>query len=164
MTYTARRLRVLVFVAIATTAAFLCVAIMPREPSWEGMTLAQWLQTGYGTGMTHMEDDRERADRAMRQMGTRTLPYLVRELGAKHSTLKWRLSNLTRNCGLLHIRYMYADERRERAVAAFQALGSIATPVSPRLRDYLSDPELQKHAQEALDAIEGRRQSQMDTE
>jgi hypothetical protein len=102
--------------------------------------------------MTHLETDREEVDKVIRQMGTNTLPYLIRELGAKHSPIKWRLARLASKHAV-HTHYIYPDERRERAVAAFQALGSVAAPAIFEIKGYVADPELREYAERALRAI-----------
>ena len=124
-----------------------------REPAWDGRTLSYWLQIGYGVGMTHMETDREDADVAVRHIGAAALPFLVRELGTKYSPTQWKLFYLLRNQSVIPVSVHYPDERRSRAVGAFQALGSVGAPALPQLRRYLSDPELNSDAQSAIDAI-----------
>jgi hypothetical protein len=125
----------------------------PREPAWNGHPLRYWLQIGYGTGMTHGENDREDADAAVRHIGAAALPMLVRELGAKHSYTRWRVVQFLQSHSIYCVRYHYPDERRRRAVGGFQALGSVAAPVLPQIRGYLSDLELRDDAQRAIEAI-----------
>ncbi len=135
-----------------------CVAIVAdlsgdSEPSWEGRKLSSWLMEGYGAIGTHTGFDNEAADAAVRHVGTNALPYLVRELGAKHSSTKLVLASFASKQSVLHVHYVDGDSRRHQAVEAFRALGQIPAPALPQLRRYLSDPELRSDAQKTIDAI-----------
>jgi len=77
----------------------------------------------------------------------------VRELGATYSHKRWKLVQLLQRQSIISVSYRYPDERRARAVGAFQALGRIAAPALPEIRRYLSAPELRSDAQSAIDAI-----------
>jgi hypothetical protein len=149
------RYRVILSVSLGAIA---CVAIATalstnHEATWDGESLSYWLQIGYGTGMTHGETDRDDADVAVRHVGTNALPYLIRELGATYSPTRWRLVQLAQRQSFISVSYRYPDERRSRAIGAFQALGRIAAPALPQLRCYLADPELRGDAQRVIDAI-----------
>ena len=150
-----RRFIIVLCGAILSGAAWIAVGKAPPEPTWAGYSLSDWLQSGYGSGMTHVEGDWEEADEAVRGMGTNAIPYLVRELGAKHSPLKWWFVKMTWKQSLVHVPYTPADERRERAIAAFEALGSVATSAVATIRVYLTDPELKRDAVDALNGING---------
>ncbi len=127
-----------------------------RDPECQGYKLSDWLQIGYGAGMTHGETDREDADQAVRQIGAKAIPYLVRELGVKYSELHWNLYQLARKQSFIQVSFRYPDERRSRAIGGFQALGKTAAPALPKLRNYLNDPELRDDAQMVIDAIAGK--------
>ena len=150
---TRRRYIITAGLLAATVVAGVVALTLPREPAWDGQPLSDWLQIGYGTGMTHGDTDRDDADAAVRHIGTAALPILVRELGAKHSHTRWRLVQFLQSHSIYCLRYPYPDERRSRAVGAFHALRGVATPALPEIRRYLSDPELQSDAQSAIDAI-----------
>ena len=140
----------------AITCVIVVAALSTRhEPRWDGETLGYWLQIGYGTGMTHGDTDKDDADVAVRHIGTNALPYLAQELGVKFSLTRWRLQQLAQKQSLIYISYRYPDERRRRAIGAFQALGNIAEPVLPKIQRYLADSELRDDAQAAIDAILG---------
>lgn len=146
------------YIVIASCLAAMVVAGVvalssSREPAWDGQPLSYWLQIGYGTGMTHGDTDRDDADAAVRHIGTAALPILVRELGAKYSHTRWQLVQFLQRHSIYCLSYRYPDERRSRALGAFQALRGVATPALPEIRPYLSDPELKSDAQSAIDAI-----------
>jgi hypothetical protein len=139
--------RITVLVGWSALVGICLVALLaPHEPKWDGQSLSCWLQIGYGVGMTHGETDKDDADAAIRHIGTDALPILVRELGA-------RLVQLLQKQSIISVSYRYPDERRRRAVGAFEALRGVAAPVLPQIRLYLGDPELQADAQSAIDAI-----------
>ena len=152
---TRRRYILIVGYSTATILAAALTLTLPREPSWNGYPLRSWLQSGYGSGMTHGDSDQDEADEAIRHIGTEALPILIRELGATDSPIRWRLFQFCQNHSVPWFRHEYPDERRSRAVAAFQALRGLAAPALPEIRRYLSDPELKMDAQRAMDAILG---------
>jgi len=147
------RHRYICIAALTMILAISLAACWPREPSYEGYPLSCWLQIGYGTGMTHGETDREDADAAIKHIGTNALPYLVKELGATYSHVRWKLFHLLRNQSIIPVSYRYPDERRRRAIEGFVALGRVGTPALPQISQHLADPELRGDAQQAINAI-----------
>ncbi|NBV23140.1 MAG: hypothetical protein EBS05_14630 [Proteobacteria bacterium] len=114
--------------------AFVSIIRPVNEPVWDDHPLSYWLQIGYGVGMTHGETDREDADRAVRYMGTNALPFLLRELSTSFSYAEYRIWQLSQKQSLVSYSFLYADERRNRVIGAFRALGKTASPALPQIR------------------------------
>ena len=112
-------------VAVAATVGTMIVshAIPPREPSYEGRRLSEWLpDIDYG----QPADKRAKAAEAIRHMGEATLPFLLSDLVAsKDSPVK-------------RVRYekpddRSVDQRSRQASWAFDALGAAGKSAIPQL-------------------------------
>jgi len=79
-------------VLAASVMCFL-IASSPREATYKGKPLRYWVK-GYRAGNTQWNDSwPERADTAVRQIGTNGIPTLLRMLAAKDSEWDMRLLN-----------------------------------------------------------------------
>ena len=95
-----------------------------QEPSYEGRTLLEWLaDVDYG----RPEDKRAHAGKAIRQMGTNVIPFLLSDLGGGGSPLLKYSKPDTRS----------ADERLRQAAWAFDALGPMGKLAIPQLEGLL---------------------------
>ena len=85
----------------------------PNEPSYQGRKLSEWLvDIDYG----QPQNKRAKAGEAIRQMGVKTVPFLIADLADKHPT---------------------NDHLYSQATWAFDALGSVAKPAIPKLTKLL---------------------------
>jgi RNA polymerase sigma factor (sigma-70 family) len=95
-----------------TGTAIVKHSYFPSEPSYQGRRLSEWLvDVDYG----QPQEKRNQAGEAIRQMGVKTLPFLLADLAGKQ----------------------VKDERQRQATWAFDALGPIAKPAIPRLTKLL---------------------------
>lgn len=131
MAWTKAQTAVVVGVGVILVAASGTVivknAFFPTEPSYQGRSLLYWLADvapndsppDYGRPSAKQT----RAIKAIRMMGTRTIPFLLADLGDKRFS---------------HIHYAEpdkrtADERNGQAIWAFDALDSLGKPAIPEL-------------------------------
>lgn len=148
---------ILVVIAGVSVAWVVLLTFRPRLPMHGGRDVAEWLQIGYGFGMTRDPADRAEADAAVRAIGAAAVPYPIQELGATHSAHACRAASISREWRILGYGYRYPDERRRRALGGLAALGTAAAFAAPAIAPYTRDPELRADAQFALDIITGRR-------
>lgn len=99
-------------------------AVPPSEPASEGRTLLDWLSD---IDYDQPAEKRARAQKAIKQMGTTAIPFLLVDLGASNP---------------LQIKYerqdaRSTDERARQATWAFDALGVSAKPAIPQLEELL---------------------------
>lgn len=98
----------------------------PKEPSYQGRSLSEWLMDiapNYGPPDYGRSSAKQaRADKAIRMMGTRTIPFLLADLG---DTRYKRYSRMQDK--------QTSDQRNSQATWAFDALGSIGKPAIPEL-------------------------------
>jgi hypothetical protein len=118
------------------------VASSDREPSYEGKTLGEWLQAGRYTTKGSGEMD---PAFAIGEMGTNTLPYLLKAVSSeRHGSEVWLTVAATRMRIQIVRRFLQSlqDRRISRAFAAefgFRVLGAEAKSAVPRLTALLSN-------------------------
>lgn len=98
----------------------------PKEPSYQGRSLSGWLADiapNYGPPDYGRSSAKQvRAEKAIRMMGTRTIPFLLADLGdARYKRYSQKQDKRT------------PDQRNSQATWAFDALGSIGKPAIPEL-------------------------------
>jgi len=120
-----------------------------REPVYQGIALSTWLE-GFHSGEKETHD---RAEEAVRQMGTKALPPLLKMLRANDSKLKLKLKEWAEKQSLFEVQFSSAYDRRVRAVRGFEALGPVAEPAIPSLIELFKDEEVAYGASAALIAI-----------
>lgn len=117
-------------------AAWLWWLRLPREPTYQGRSLSDWLEAPYRHDATWWPG-REGTERAIRAMGTNAVPFLldrVSNFGTPPSKLKLKLAYWLQKykLGTLHLN-LYGQERWHTAVAGFDALRPCADEVVPLL-------------------------------
>jgi HEAT repeat protein len=155
-----RRIIGIVFVVVVMVVAF--NRLIPREPEYQGRPLTSWLKK-FGDGDTNNSLTWERwpdltpaqmeAAEAIRQMGTNSLPYLLRALTNQDSKLKLIVMSVLHKQSRFKVPVPMADEDRRRAALALHALGPMAKPAIPELTRYLNDYPAGKSAAIALAGI-----------
>ena len=122
-------MRVLVAFAVLGALAFLVFA--GSEPAAQGRALSSWL---VDVDYNQPAATRERASKAIREIGTNALPYLLRDLDPPpESRLKRLLAELLRKQTFIKMRLRTSDEKSRQATWAFKALGAAAVPAIPQL-------------------------------
>src|SRR5579883_1496978 len=135
------RRNIFIGVLILLFAAFTWVVLKSREPSYHGKTLTEWLEEISNSDVHEYTDADPEAINAIRQIGTRGLPTLLRLLASKDSRLKeWILENRNQPW-MINFHLRSADELHNMAVAGFEILGSKAQPAVPELITLLHDQD-----------------------
>jgi HEAT repeat protein len=108
------------------------------EPLWHGRSLTSWVDD---LARGSSKEVREPAEEAIRQIGPKALPTLLRMLRARDSALNRGLLWLNRKQHVVHLSVRPAREEQMQAVLAFEALGPVAKPAIPELRKMLLNTE-----------------------
>jgi hypothetical protein len=102
-----------------------------REPVYQGKTLSAWLE-GCDSSKW-VGKDWQVATNAVRQIGTNSLPTLLRKLRRNDSKLTLKLIALARKQHFVKIRHIAAEVHHHKATVGFETLGSDAKPAVPGL-------------------------------
>jgi len=135
--------------------------VWPREPSYQGKTLSAWIEpfcSETPTGLFAPAGPQYFAElqpvrRAVAQIGTNGLPFLIARLEYRESTFKRTLRRLLAKQPIFVLKQ--ADPRcsRIRAIRALAILGPAAQPAVPALAAQLTDPILADHGIYALSGM-----------
>lgn len=137
MRFRKNRLWILGLIAAAIIAAGLVASRRAKEsgePSYQGKTITVWLQEA-----SRSADDRELTMRAVREMGTNALPFLLREIAQTESPTTSRASATVR--GVSALQFTTAADRTRAALLGFEALGPVASPAIPALIEMFRDAD-----------------------
>ena len=148
-----KRLKIaLAVLAVALGAATVCLVVKPSdEPVYQGKRLSDWLKA---YTPQPPPPAREKADKAVRQIGTNAIPTLLRMLRAKDSSLKFSLMRFAYRHGITAIRP--AAFSNQEAVEGFRVLGATGVSAVPSLVEIVDQnisPESQAFAFLALEQI-----------
>jgi hypothetical protein len=135
-----RRLVIVFFALAVGLGVMVWQARGPLEPCYQGKRLRDWLIEMNVAQNEGGEDSIRytRAAKAIRQMGTNSLPTLLTMLGSEDSQFKKALQGLADKQSLLHFEFIEASNWRNLAEAAIYVLGPIAAPAIPQLIEMLS--------------------------
>ena len=144
------------FVAAAAIAGFIFVVLPPKEPSYKGRPLSDWL-TQFNEG--NMADDTSKdpndleCREALQHIGTNAIPFLLRILRAKDSAVKVKLMDLAERQSFINIPISSVDEEKYKAIIGFYLLGDLATNAIPELIEISANspsPASKRSAEEVL--------------
>ena len=144
-------LKTIGFVLGGVLAALALGAIIFPQPTWRGKTASAWLK--------EFDGNSSEASEAMRQLGTKALPVIERDLRAKDAPWKLQLVGLLKQQSVVRLQFTPDTLRRERAVRACAALGPLARPAIPALGEALGNGSgravqvLEKFGPEAIIAL-----------
>jgi hypothetical protein len=134
-------------------------AARTREPAYQGKSLSQWLQGYHLSAVGGPEDEIEHAqretDEAVRHIGTKAVPTLLRMLRAKDSDFKVKAMDLLSKQRLVRIEWTSAWELNYWASLAFQALGDSARPYVPVLVEIAEENISTNSRYCAIDSLTG---------
>src|SRR6266850_7937343 len=109
----------LVLVVVALVLAGLA---LPRQPACEGRPLSAWLaDLDLGSSRSH-----EKAERAVREIGSNAFPVLGKMLCSRDRGLKKALINFNASHSSLQFPVTPASVARQRAVRGYNVLGARA--------------------------------------
>jgi HEAT repeat protein len=116
--------------------------LKPREPSYQGRSLSNWLEEASEGGFGIYPDARPEAVNAIRQIGTNAIPTLLKMAKAKDSKLTFFLRKWNNRFPRLDLPFFPTEEMRGLAVTGFYVLGPKAKSAVPGLTGLLkSDDE-----------------------
>ena len=106
-----------------------------REPVYQGKRLSFWLESLYKAKGN--QDEVDRAEQPIRNIGTNALPVLIERLHAQDSRMKQLVMKWARKQKLVHFHFTLDRVRRDEAIGGYAALGPMARGQIPRLSDTL---------------------------
>ncbi|PYM10329.1 MAG: hypothetical protein DME18_16530 [Verrucomicrobia bacterium] len=133
---------------LALGSMALCLWVT-MEPSDQGKKLSVWLQEMYSGPPETFNTGAE----AVRHMGTKAVPCLLRKLRSSDSRLKLTIVELLTKQSLIRFHFTPAADRRAQAACGFVALGPAATEAIPALAELLYQAQTAKDAAWALAGI-----------
>jgi hypothetical protein len=110
-----------------------------KEPVYQGQPLSAWLErypdgfSNHSEMIAFFQTEKPRVDSAIRGIGPKAVPTLVRMLRAKDSMIWIKVIAFVENHSQLKVKYTRAEARHNRASFAFQALGPDATDAAPEV-------------------------------
>jgi len=132
--------------------AIICLArwilFIPRQPSYNGKPLSYWMSR-YEVrirGKVALYSTDHEVDKAVREIGTNALPYLLKLAGRKDSALKHGFFSIYRRQSWLKLPIHDAQFYRTESTYGFGALHAIARPAVPGLIRLLKDEDFQIRA------------------
>lgn len=132
-----RRRKILVLVVVASIALLAWLASRSREPEYEGKKLTEWLEQ-YGRPDAGSTLDSEAGD-AIREIGTKAIPLLLKFISVKDSPLKTQFVLWCDKLEVFKIKIPAATEYHGMAVGGFHALGKKGRSAIPALMGLMSD-------------------------
>jgi HEAT repeat protein len=127
-----RKLDLLALLGLVGVAIGFC-ALRTREPAYEGKRLSSWLEELNQAGSGQINS---RAERAIRQIGTNALPFLVADLCDEDSPHKLALMEWYNKWSSRKIRFKTFADRRGPVLMAFYVLGN-AGKLGPAAKPFL---------------------------
>jgi peptidoglycan/xylan/chitin deacetylase (PgdA/CDA1 family) len=141
------KVRPYLFIRLAVAAAFLAAllwfALPPSEPKYKGVTLSRWLER-YGYEVD-ADQERNEAAEAVRHIGPKAIPFLLKWAEATDSGLKRKLEELADKQSFVRLNFTTSEMCHERAILGFQILSSAGKPAIPQLQRQLfetNSPEI----------------------
>ena len=161
-----KRSRIVLGFSTVVLILFVWAAWPRNEPSYKGRSLRRWVYDNYESRVAFpaRPDDvrkrmRDRAEEAIRHIGTNGIPTLLEMLTFKGSRARGFVTSLSDN-GTVPVEKiapsLYAEEDFHFASCrAFEVLGENARPAIPALMSLLmnNDSEIRSTAENALQAI-----------
>ncbi len=135
---------------VGLVGVVLCFALAlgrrPAEPSYQGKRLSEWLDERKPPGIILTDA----SIRAVREMRTNALPFLMSMLRSSDSQLKLRLAMRVQNVRIVRGLIPLNGERHNAAIRGFRALGLEAKPVFPEIVELILSSDDNSSAINAL--------------
>ncbi|MDB6065626.1 MAG: HEAT-like repeat protein [Pedosphaera sp.] len=116
---------------LAVMGGIAWLALRPNEPVYKGKRLSVWLEGYHPIGLSF--GSREAADEAVRQLGTKAIPILLKRLQTKDAPLTDEFIALAQKQHFISIHHESAYNRRDEGAYGFSALGSEGRDAVPAL-------------------------------
>jgi peptidoglycan/xylan/chitin deacetylase (PgdA/CDA1 family) len=154
-------------IAFAFALGLAGYAVWPREPVYQGRDLSAWLRElveleGQAPTVEEVDSARpawevrhDKAVTAIRSIGTKALPHLLRWLRSAPgpTPVRDKLEELLDKQSLVNIKLLRRPDHRYQAILGFRELGSAGEPALSKLRGLLRKPITCEGAVFALGAI-----------
>jgi hypothetical protein len=151
---------IIMVLSLAVVGIVSLYALWPHQPTHQGQPLSWWLERRLTAHENRHENrvplDEERAAEAIRQMGTNSLPTLLRMLRARDSRLKQVAMAWSAKQSVIKFPCTPADRCREQALEGYRALGPVASGQILALSEVLTNdplPAVRDMAARALEFI-----------
>jgi hypothetical protein len=138
-----RRILLPIFV-IAVVGGIAWFASEPSDPVYQGRRLSEWVDDNYQSHLAVARPGlskgaQERAENAIRHIGTNAIPTLLKMIRYTDSPLKKKIMALADKQRLITVNIHPEDYYHDSAYTAFMALGPVAKPAVPNLVALLTD-------------------------
>jgi len=151
-----KKRRILFYLAAGIFLAwFAWLVLTPHEPVYQGKPLSVWLEEANESEVVDYDSANPEAVNAIRQIGIKALPELVRLVATKDTGLRKILLKLNEKQSFYSFQVHSLYECDNMAAAGFYILGSEAKTAVPELMVLLSDedPEVRSSAAWCLGLI-----------
>lgn len=118
-------------------AVAIAISMRKGEPSYEGRLLGDWIIVG---GMSNFPEVEAKSVEAIRAIGDRGVPHLIRWMSYEEPHWHAVLKDTTSHIGV-HVFENRSSHLRDFTVWSFRALGSNAVSAIPELTTLLNGPE-----------------------
>jgi tetratricopeptide (TPR) repeat protein len=135
-----KRVALIVLVLAMGVGGFMWLVRPPREPSYQGKTLSEWLADYNDAGEAEDTNAQEECRDAIRHIGTNAIPPLLRILKAKDSAAKIKIMELLERQDFIRIPISSVEEEKWKLISGFHLLGQMATNAAPALIDIYAHP------------------------
>lgn len=145
---------ILILAGIAIACLVGWKVFIPRQPSYNGKPLSYWISRyeDVMSGKVSMRsNEQQETDKALREIGTNALPYLLKLASRKDSAVKQRLFSIYRRQSWLKLPIHDAQFYRAESTYGFGALREIAKPAIPALIRMLKNEDFHVRAIAASD-------------
>jgi hypothetical protein len=134
-----------IIVGVLLIGAIVVSYALNREPRYEGRTLTEWLRDfNQPKHRSVTEPDAatqiQAAKTAVRKIGVRAIPVLLKKLTAHDTTLERRLKSWANSLPLIKFHFTDPDAERHLAMMGFAALGREAVGAGPELAKIAQHP------------------------
>lgn len=138
-----RLITVLVLIVVLGGLAF--AFFSDREPRYEERTLSDWIEYArphfYAHGPRETNLVWQNSQRAVKQMGTDAIPFLLNWIRAKDSHLKAQLALLLKKHPFLHMHITDDDQLHKRAMTGFALLENDGKPAWATSSQWTESPD-----------------------
>ncbi len=156
-----KRKRIVVLVGVIVAAAVCVVVLWPRErePVYQGKKLSEWLEV-YRECLASGRESND-AQRALQQIGSKAVPFLLTRVGYERAWLESKLLNVCVRFPKVpgaqrYISYLVVKRGPsyvEGGQTGFGVLGPLAIDAVPQLEKWASDSQKPARAKRAADAL-----------
>ena len=138
-------------VLTAVLALAVCFVLYSREPEFEGKKLSHWLRQ-LEAAQEIESTEWQTSARALRQMGTNTLPFLLGPLQTSDPQWKAQSVEWLRDVLNKDFSHRLVARDRQRSLIALQVLGPVARPLIPEIAAMMTNanPDIADAAYVAL--------------